>query len=144
LVVVWAVVLHRTPFGRWVYAIGTNEEAARYSGVPVGRVVMLLFVWTGVLAGLGSMVMVSRLSVARYDMATGLELDAITAVVLGGTDIFGGRGSIVGTVAALALMGVLREAMGLANMQAESRLLVIGALLVLSIAVPNVLRRRRS
>jgi rhamnose transport system permease protein len=87
--------------------------------------------------------MTSRLSVARFDMANGLELDVITAVVLGGTDIFGGRGSIFGTVVALFLVGLLRTGMGLANIRAENQLVVIGALLIASIVFSNFAPRLR-
>ncbi|MCC6315143.1 MAG: ABC transporter permease, partial [Thermomicrobiales bacterium] len=79
----------------------------------------------------------SRLGVARFDLANGLELDVITAVVLGGTDIFGGRGSIFGTVVALFLVGLLRNGMGLANIKVENQLVVIGGLLILSIVASN-------
>ncbi|MCC6314796.1 MAG: ABC transporter permease, partial [Thermomicrobiales bacterium] len=96
----FGLLLHRTVFGRLIYATGANREAARYAGVATGRVRLILFVLSGFLAGLAGMIMTSRLGVARFDLANGLELDVITAVVLGGTDIFGGRGSIFGTVVA--------------------------------------------
>lgn len=140
----FALLLHRTVLGRWTYAIGVNKAASRYSGVPVARVTILLYVVMGLLAGLSGLIMMSRLGVARYDMAQGLELDVITAVVLGGTDIFGGRGTIAGTVMALFLIGVLRRGMGLANVKAENQLIVIGLLLIASIVLPNLLRRRKN
>jgi rhamnose transport system permease protein len=138
-----AFALHKTSFGRWTYSIGASQAASRLSGVPVGRAVILLFGWTGLMAALAGQMMTSRLGVARFDMGLGLELDAITAVVLGGTDIFGGRGRIAGTVLAVLLVGVLRTGMGLANWKAEEQLVVIGSLLVLSVALPNVSERWR-
>ena len=85
--------------------------------------------------------MVSRLGVARYDHARGWELDAITAVVLGGTDIFGGRGSMFGTVIAFFLIVILRTGMGVANVKAESQLAVIGSLLIISVLLSNLTSR---
>jgi rhamnose transport system permease protein len=143
LAIVLGIVLFKTTFGRWVYAIGTNEDAARYSGVPTHRVKMLIFALTGFLSGLAGLIMVSRLSVARYDHARGWELDVITAVVLGGTDIFGGRGSMFGTVVAFLLLIFLRTGMGVANVKAESQLAVIGSLLILAILVSNLTEKLR-
>ncbi|MCL5046305.1 MAG: ABC transporter permease [Actinobacteria bacterium] len=143
LAVALGLVLHRTVFGRWVYSIGTNELAARYSGIPVDRTKMLIFGLSGLAAAAGGLMMMSRLGVARFDMATGRELDVITAVVLGGTDIFGGRGSILGTVIALFLVGILRTGMGVANIKAENQLTVIGGLLILAIVLSNIAFRKR-
>jgi rhamnose transport system permease protein len=143
LAIILGIVLHRTTFGRWVYAIGTNEEAARYSGIPTERVKLLVFTLAGFLSGLAGLIMVSRLSVARYDHARGWELDVITAVVLGGTDIFGGRGSMFGTVIAYLLLIFLRTGMGVANIKAESQLAVIGTLLIVAIVISNLTGRLR-
>jgi rhamnose transport system permease protein len=138
LAVAFGLVLHRTVFGRCVYAIGTNEPAARFSGLRVDRVKLAVFTLTGAMAGCGALMMLSRLGVARYDLALGDELAVITAVVLGGTDIFGGRGSIFGTVVALFLLGVIRRGMGVANMPAENQLAVTGALLVAAVLLARL------
>jgi len=143
LAVVFGLILHKTSFGRMVYAVGTNQDAARFSGVAVDRVKVICFGLSGLMAALGAMMMTSRLASARYDMANGWELDVITAVVLGGTDINGGQGSILGTVLALFLIGILRSGMGLANIKIEYQLVVIGSLLILSIIIPNIVRRLR-
>ena len=143
LAVIFGLVLHRTSFGRTVFAVGTNQDAARFAGIAVDRVKVICFTLTGLMAALGGLLMTSRLASARYDMATGWELDVITAVVLGGTDINGGVGSILGTVLALFLVGILRSGMGLANVKIEYQLIVIGSLLILSIIIPNVIRRVR-
>lgn len=137
------LVLHKTVFGRWVYALGTNEEAAWYSGVPTKLVKAGIFALTGLLSGLSGLMMVSRLSVARYDHARGWELDVITAVVLGGTDIFGGRGTMFGTVIAFLLLVFLRTGMGVANIKAENQLAVVGTLLVVAILTSNLTGRFR-
>ena len=143
LAVIFGLVLHKTSFGRMVYAVGTNQEAARFSGIAVDRVKIVCFMLSGLMAALGAIMMSSRLASARYDMANGWELDVITAVVLGGTDIDGGQGSILGTVLALFLIGVLRSGMGLANIKIEYQLVVIGSLLIMSIIIPNIVRRLR-
>ena len=144
LAIVLGILLHKTTFGRWVYAIGTNEEAARYAGVPTQRVKLAIFTMMGLLSGLAGLIMVSRLSVARYDHARGWELDVITAVVLGGTSIYGGRGTIFGTVTAFLLIIFLRTGMGVANVKAESQLAVIGSLLIVSILLSNLTKRIRT
>lgn len=130
LAVVFGLLLHKTTFGRGVYVTGLNEQAARFSGLRVDRVKLTVFTLSGATAGLGAAMMTSRWGVARYDMALGDELAVITAVVLGGTDIFGGRGTIFGTVAALFLLGIIRRGMGLAEISAESQLAVTGSLLI--------------
>jgi rhamnose transport system permease protein len=127
------IVLRKTVFGRYIYALGTNEPAARFSGVRTDAVKLAVFVLSGVMAGVAAMIMLSRLSVARYDLAQGDELAVITVVVLGGTDIFGGRGRILGTVAALFLLGLIRQGMGLANIMAEKQLVITGSLLVAAV-----------
>ena len=144
LAVVFGLLLHRTVFGRWVYAAGTNAEASRYSGVPVNFTLLTLFTLSGLTAALGGLLMVSRQGAAHYDMGQGLELGAITAVVLGGTDIFGGRGTLFGTAIALALVAELRTGMGLAQQSEQSQQVVIGLLLIGSILLGNALQRSKT
>lgn len=141
LAIIFGLVLHRTILGRWTYAIGTNAEASRYSGIAVDRVTLVLFTLSGLMAGLSGLIMTSRYGSAKYDIGLGLELDAITAVVLGGTDIFGGRGTMFGTVVTFFLIVILRGGMGLANIKPEQQMLVIGLLLIFSIVLPNLLQR---
>jgi rhamnose transport system permease protein len=143
LAVVTGVVLQRTIFGRCVYALGTNEAATRFSGIRVDRIKLTVFGLSGLYAGIGAVMMLSRLSVARYDLAAGDELAVITAVVLGGTDIFGGRGKILGTVAALFLLQIIRNGMGLADVRAEDQMAVTGSLLVTSVLLARVSQRLR-
>jgi rhamnose transport system permease protein len=135
------VILRKSVFGRCIYAIGTNEAAARFSGLRTDRVKLAVFTLSGVAAGFAAIMMLSRLSVARYDLALGDELAVITAVVLGGTDIFGGRGSILGTVIALFLLGVIRRGMGVANIAAENQLAITGTLLVASVLLARLSTR---
>jgi len=141
LALLFGLMVHKTVLGRWLYAIGTNEKAAYFAGIPVKRIKLLVFTFSGMMAAIGGLMMVSRLAVARYDLAQGFELHAITTVVLGGTSIYGGRGTIYGTVIAVLLFGVLRTGMGVANVTGESQLTVLGALLVVAVVTSNVLRR---
>jgi rhamnose transport system permease protein len=135
------LILHKTVFGRWVFAVGTSEDAARYSGIPVDRVKIAVFALNGLLAAIAGVIMVSRLAVARYDHARGLELDVITAVVLGGTNIYGGRGTIFGSIIAVFLVGFLRTGLGVANVKAENQLAVVGTLLIIAVIASNVITR---
>jgi rhamnose transport system permease protein len=135
--------LHKTVFGRYIYAIGTNAEAAKYSGVPVPALLLRLFVLSGATAGLCALTLLSRLGVARFDHARGLELDAITAVVLGGTSIFGGRGTVFGSLAALLLIGIVQTGMGVAGVKSEVQVTVIGVLLLVAVLLANITRKKR-
>jgi rhamnose transport system permease protein len=133
-------VLHATRFGRYVFTIGSNREAARFSGIPVTRVRMSVFGVSGLLAGLAGVVYVGYFGSARADAGTGSLLDVVTAVVLGGVDIFGGSGSMLGVVLALVLVAELRNGMQLANIQGDTQDIVIGGLLLAAIVAGNVLR----
>ncbi len=139
----FGLLLHRTVFGRYTVAVGVSPEAAQYSGVPVKRVVTRLFILSGVMAGLASLLLLSRLGVARYDHARGLELDVITAVILGGTSIFGGRGTIFGSMMALLLIGVFQTGMGVAGVKAEIQVTAIGVLLIAAVLIAKITRRSR-
>ena len=124
--IVAAVILGYTTFGRATYAIGANETAARFSGIAVDRTKLLIYTASGLIAGLAAVIFVSRVSTTRSDMGTGLELDVITAVVLGGTIIFGGRGTIVGTVLGLILIQALKNGLALAGVKGDGTIVVIG------------------
>jgi rhamnose transport system permease protein len=137
LAVVFALLLHKTVFGRCIYAIGTNEAAALFSGVRVKRVKLSVFAISGLMMGVAAMMEMSREG-AQYNLAKGGELLVITAAVLGGTSIFGGSGSIFGTVAALLLLCVLRTGMDLAVIGAEKQLTVTGTLLIVSVILTNL------
>jgi rhamnose transport system permease protein len=139
--VVAAVVLSRTTFGRATYAVGANETAARFSGVAVDRTKLLIYATSGLAGGLAAVIFVSRVSTTRSDMGTGLELDAVTAVVLGGTSIFGGKGTIGGTVLGLVLIQALRDGLALAGVKGDGTIVVIGAVLILAILVSNFVGR---
>lgn len=139
--VIFGVILARTVFGRRIYAVGTNEAATRYSGIPVNRVKTLVFMISGLMMGISALILNSRLTVARYNNLPGAELSAITAAVLGGTDIFGGRGTIFGTVIALFLLGIVQKGMGLHSVHPQYQLTVNGSLLIVAVILTNLVGR---
>jgi rhamnose transport system permease protein len=136
-----AVVLGYTTWGRTTYAIGSNEVAARFSGLPVDRTKILIYAASGLAAAIAGVIFVSRVSTTRSDMGTGIELDAITAVVLGGTSIFGGRGTIVGTLLGLILIQALKNGLSLAGVKSDGTVVLIGAVLILTILLSNLFHR---
>jgi rhamnose transport system permease protein len=133
-------VLAYTPFGRALYAIGHNQLAARFSGIPVDRYKLGVYTFSGFMAGLAGYIFVSRVSTTRSDMGTGLELDVIAAVVLGGTSIFGGTGTILGTVLGVILIQLLKNGLALTGVKGDATIVVIGAVLILSILITNWVR----
>jgi rhamnose transport system permease protein len=140
-VAVSAAILGLTTFGRATYAVGANEIAARFAGVAVDRTRLLVYTASGLMSGLAAVIFVSRVSTTRSDMGTGLELDVITAVVLGGTSIFGGKGTIMGTVLGLALIQALRSGLSLAGVKGDGTIVVIGLVLIGAILVSNLFGR---
>lgn len=133
-----------TKYGRAIYAIGASEEAARLSGTPVGTAKLLLYMFSGLMSGLAAVIYVSRVSTAKADAGLGYELDVISAVVLGGTSVAGGEGSVLGTVLGLLIISALRNGLTLAGNPAEIQAVVIGCLLITAVGLDSVLRRRRS
>jgi rhamnose transport system substrate-binding protein/rhamnose transport system permease protein len=131
----YATLLHRSVIGRALYAIGFSPEGARYAGIPVARRMGLVYVLSGFIASLAAVVYVARLGQAKSDAGTGYELDAITAVVLGGTSVFGGRGTIWGTVLGLFSLSVLKNGLHLAALPSEMTGVLTGVLLVGTIAI---------
>ena len=126
----FAWVLHRTAFGRSVYAIGYSSEGARFAGIPVARHVFVVYLFSGLAASVSAIIYVAHLGQAKSDAGSGFELMAITAVVLGGTSIFGGRGTIAGTVLGLFALVVLQNGLRLAGQPAELTGILTGVLLL--------------
>jgi rhamnose transport system permease protein len=142
LALAFGVLLHATPFGRAIYAIGSNEEAAYFTGLRVKRIRLTLFVMSGTIAALAGIVISLRNSTAAANVGQGFELTAITAVLLGGVSIFGGRGTIVGVILALFLLGAIQKALLLSESISSYWIqIVTGALLVGSVLGPNIARR---
>ncbi|ANT49906.1 ABC transporter permease [Mesorhizobium amorphae] len=141
--VIYWFVLHRTSFGRRVFAIGNNPVAAQFSGVRVDRIKFILFCLTGLMSGIAAVLITSRLGSTRPSIAQGYELEAITMVVLGGVSILGGAGSILGVVLAAFIMGLVTFGLGLLNVPGIVMSIFIGLLLIIVIALPIVWRRLR-
>jgi rhamnose transport system permease protein len=142
-IMVFGVLLSRTVLGRSLYAIGHNEVAARFSGIPTGRIKLLAYTASGLMAGIAAVIFVSRVSTTRSDMGTGIELDVIAAVVLGGTSIQGGVGSIAGTVLGVVLIQLLKDGLALTGVKGDATIVVIGVVLIVSILITNFARWRR-
>jgi rhamnose transport system permease protein len=138
------ILLHRTRFGRYLFAIGSNREAARLSGIPVTRVRVTVFVISGLMAGIAGLVYVGYFGSARADAAQLSLLDIVTAVVLGGVGIFGGTGSMLGVLLALILVAEVRNGMQLANLSGQLQNIVIGVLLLAAIVVGNLIAAART
>jgi rhamnose transport system permease protein len=137
LAVVFGVVLHATPLGRAIFAIGAGKEAAFFAGIRVKRIKFWLFVLSGMLSGFAGVLWTLRFASARYDSGVGMELFVVTIVLLGGVSIFGGKGTIAGVVLATAVLGTLQTALTADLVPAQDQNIVVGALLIASVIVPN-------
>ncbi|MCJ8237937.1 ABC transporter permease [Peteryoungia algae] len=137
----FAILLHRTNFGRHVYVIGMNPLAARFSGIPVERVKFILFLLTGLMSGIAAVCLTSRLGSTRPSIAQGWELEVVTMVVLGGVSILGGSGTIAGVMIAAFVMGLVTFGLGLLNVPGIVMSIFIGLLLIITIALPIIARR---
>lgn len=144
LAVIYGIVLHKTNFGRAVYAIGNNPVAAAFSGIRVARVKFTLFLLTGLMSGVAAICLTARLASTRPSIAFGWELEIVTMVVLGGVSILGGSGSIPGVVIAAFVMGLVTFGLGLLNVPGIVMSIVIGALLIGVIALPRLWGKWRS
>ncbi|HZM88693.1 MAG TPA: substrate-binding domain-containing protein [Blastocatellia bacterium] len=140
----WAWQLHRTAFGRSLYAIGYSAEGARYAGLPVPRRLATIYLLSGFSASLAAVIYVAHLGQAKSDAGTGYELMAITAVVLGGASIFGGRGTVLGTVLGLFAIVILQNGLRLSSQPAELAGILTGVLLVATILADRVSARVKS
>jgi rhamnose transport system permease protein len=121
-----------------VYVIGINQDMARYSGIHVTRVKLILFTASGIISALAGILFAARLGSVRGDMGLGFELDIITMVLLGGVSIFGGSGSIFGVILSILIVLYLRNGMSLSNITGHLQTGVIGMLLIFSAMVPNL------
>lgn len=135
------LILRYTRLGLYVYAIGGNETATRFSGVQIDRYKIAVYTFMGMCAGVAAIMLTSRLNSAKADFATGEELNAIAAVVIGGTSLFGGEGTIVGTMIGAMLMAVIRNGLTLMHISAFYQQIVIGAVIILAVLVDRLRRR---
>jgi rhamnose transport system permease protein len=147
LAVVFGVVLHLTPLGRSMIAIGLQPEAAQFAGIRVNRIKFGLYVLSGLLSAFAGILLTMQNASVSYSAGTGLELNVVAIVLFGGVSIFGGRGTIGGVVLAVAIVGSLQMALTQLNVSPDKQNIVTGALLLISVIVPNtgeLLRRLRS
>jgi rhamnose transport system substrate-binding protein len=137
-IVCYAVLLHRSIIGRALYAIGTNADAARYAGLPVARRLTFVYVLSGVVASVAAVVYAAHIGQARSDAGTGYELSAVTAVLLGGASVTGGRGTIQGTLIGLFILAVLQNGLQLAGLPSELTGILTGVLLITAIVIDRL------
>jgi rhamnose transport system permease protein len=141
LAILFGLILHKSTFGRYMYAIGNNELASRYSGIPVDRITVTIYTGSGFMSALAGVLFTSRISVTRPNIAETFLFEIVTIVLLGGVSIYGGEGSIIGVVLSLFLIGMTRRGMTLVNIPAETMSVVIGCILIIAILIPKALRR---
>jgi ribose/xylose/arabinose/galactoside ABC-type transport system permease subunit len=137
------VILHLTRLGRNAFAVGSNEEAAYLSGIPVARVKITMFALSGLLVGAAGMLLLARLGAGDAAAGNGLELDAIAAAVIGGASLLGGRGSMIGTFLGVLLLGVIANSLTLLDVSSFYQRLVLGALLIFAVVATAVAEKRR-
>lgn len=142
IMVLASLVLRYTPLGRYTYAIGSNREAAFHAGVNVNRNLTVIYTLAGLLVGIAAMIETSRTVSAQPTAGLNLELDVIAAVVIGGASLTGGRGTIIGTVVGTLLIGFLRNGCTLLRISTNVQLIVIGAIIIIAVAVDQMARNR--
>ena len=140
---VFVVVTKRTRFGRHLYAVGGNERAARLTGLPVGRIKLAVYTLAGALAGVAGLIVTARLDSAQPNAGLGYELDSIAAVVIGGTSLSGGRGSVTGTVLGCLIIGVLNNGLFLLNVSPFWQQVIKGLVILLAVAIDKLNVRDR-
>ena len=128
----------QTRFGRYVYAVGGNVEAARLAGIDTNRVLMQVYVISGVLASLGGILLASRVNSGQPNAGLMYELDVIAAVVVGGTSLFGGRGTVIGTLIGSLLIGVLRNGLNLMNVESYVQQVIVGIVILLAVMMDRL------
>lgn len=135
---VFILLLHKTPFGRRVYAMGNNAETSRYSGIKVGRMKIIIFTLNGLFAAVAALFLVSKMGSVRPSIATGYELDVIAMVVLGGVSTAGGKGRAPGVILSMFIICLLQYGLGLINVPSQSIMIILGVLLIVAVAIPNL------
>ena len=134
---IFAVVVHATPLGRRIFAIGGNPDTARFSGISVDRIRFWLFVFSGVMCAIAGIVYTARLANARANNAFGMELDVITIAMLGGVSVFGGKGGVAGVFGSLMLVALIRNLLGISGVGGDAQSTVVGMLLIIALLVGN-------
>jgi rhamnose transport system permease protein len=138
LAVGFGLMLHKTTFGRQIYAIGNNPVASRYSGVKIDKIKIIVFTLTGLMAGITALFLSSRMGSTRPNVASGYELEVIAMVALGGISTAGGKGKMLGPVIAVFIIGYLQYGLGLINISSQTLMIIIGLLLIFSVSVTKL------
>jgi rhamnose transport system permease protein len=134
----FTLLLHKTTFGRQIFAMGNNPTASRFSGVQVDRVKVIVFVLAGLMAAVTAIFLTSRMGSTRPNVATMYELDVIAMVALGGISTAGGKGRMIGAIIAIFIIGYLQYGLGLINIPSQTMLVIVGILLIISVAIPKI------
>lgn len=142
LIISWYI-LNKRPYGRYLYAVGGNLNAAKTSGINTNKIIVLAFVFEGIMAGLAGIVLMSRMASGQPNAGEGMEFDAITAVIVGGTSMSGGIGNIYGTIIGSVFIGVLNNIMNLANVNAYWQQIVQGFVIAVAVVVDACVRRSK-
>jgi rhamnose transport system permease protein len=142
--VIFYLLLHKTTFGRKVFAIGNNDVASLFSGIKVDKIKLIVFTLNGFMAALAALFLTSKMGSTRPNIASGYELDVIAMVVLGGVSTSGGKGRMIGVLLSIFIIGYLRYGLGLVNVPSQVILIIIGALLIISVLVSNLLYGNKS
>lgn len=135
---VFAFAVHKTKFGRRTYATGSNVTTSLFSGIKVNKLRLIIFTLNGLFAAIASMFLISKMGSARPSIASGYELDIIAMVVLGGVSTAGGKGNVLGVILSIFIVGLLRYGLGIVNVPSQTILIIVGALLVITVAIPNL------
>lgn len=135
---VFAYIIHKTKFGRRTYAMGNNALTSKFSGIKVDKMKLIIFTVNGIFAAVAALFLTSKMGSARPSIATGYELDVIAMVVLGGVSTSGGKGRVLGTVLSIFIIGLLRYGLGLINVPSQTIIIIVGALLIIAVAIPNM------
>lgn len=134
----FAYLLHRTKFGRRTYAMGNSVIVSKFSGIKTNRIKVIIFTMAGLLSAVAAVFLASKMGSVRPDVAKGYELDIIAMVVLGGVSTAGGKGNILGCVLSILVIGFLRYGLGLVNITSQVIMIIVGALLIIAVAIPNL------
>jgi len=141
LALVVAFVLGQTAWGRHVYAVGDNLEGARLAGIRVNRILVSVYLVAGLIYGISAWILIGRAGTASPNAIVGANLETITAVVIGGTSLFGGRGAIIGTILGALIIGVFRSGLSLAGVDDQWRVLAIGVLIIVAVSIDQWIRK---
>jgi ribose transport system permease protein len=136
--------MNRTRFGRYIYAIGGNEQTSRWSGLKVDRITIYVYMLSGLLAGLAGVILSSRLASGQPFAGQGFELDVIAAVIVGGTSLAGGKGTISGTMIGVLLIGILSNGLTLLNVDSYYQMVIKGGIIILAVLIDSLGRRRKN